>query len=123
MLAVSRPSVLHLKNFDLIIAANLIDRLYDPESFLSSIHERLNHNGILVISSPYTWLSDYTEKSKWLGGFKRNDKSVTTLSGMESLLLKHFSQLGSALDVPFVIRETARKFQHSIAQVTVWQRK
>jgi putative 4-mercaptohistidine N1-methyltranferase len=113
----------HMTNFDLIIAANLVDRLYDPESFLSSIHERLNHNGILVISSPYTWMTDYTEKSKWLGGFKRNDKRVTTLSGIEAILLKHFHQLGSAVDVPFVIRETARKFQHSIAQATVWQRK
>jgi hypothetical protein len=25
--------------------------------------------------------------------------------------------------VPFVIRETARKFQHSVAQMSVWRRK
>jgi 5-histidylcysteine sulfoxide synthase/putative 4-mercaptohistidine N1-methyltranferase len=113
----------HMTNFDLIIAANLIDRLYDPAGFLSRIHERLNHHGILVISSPYTWLDDYTEKSKWLGGFKQDDKNVTTLSGMASILLQHFNQVDTALDVPFVIRETARKFQHSLAEVTVWQRK
>jgi 5-histidylcysteine sulfoxide synthase/putative 4-mercaptohistidine N1-methyltranferase len=113
----------HMTDFDIIIAANLIDRLYDPAGFLSSVHERLSRNGILVISSPYTWLSDYTEKSKWLGGIKQNDERVTTLAGIKNILLKNFSQIGSPQDVPFVIRETDRKFQHSIAQLTIWQRK
>jgi hypothetical protein len=27
------------------------------------------------------------------------------------------------MNVPFVIRETARKYQHSIAEMTVWERK
>ena len=26
-------------------------------------------------------------------------------------------------DVPFVIRETARKFQHTQAQVTIWRKR
>jgi hypothetical protein len=26
-------------------------------------------------------------------------------------------------DVPFVIRETARKFQHTVAQLTCWERR
>jgi hypothetical protein len=25
-------------------------------------------------------------------------------------------------DVPFVIRETARKFQHTVSQLTVWEK-
>ena len=28
--------------YDLVLAANLLDRLYDPKRFLESIHERLN---------------------------------------------------------------------------------
>jgi hypothetical protein len=29
--------------------------------------------------------------------------------------------LGEPWDVPFVIRETRRKFQHSVAELTVWE--
>lgn len=108
--------------FNLIIAANLIDRLYDPLSFLENIHERLVLNGILLISSPYTWLLDYTKKDKWLGGIKINGENMTTLSRMTTILQTHFTLLDTPIDVPFVIRETARKYQHSIAQVTVWKR-
>lgn len=111
----------HLTQFDLIIAANLIDRLYDPEIFLQHIHERLNSQGILVITSPYTWLEDYTKKSKWLGGFKQNGESVSTLTGIEKILSPRFTMMGEPQDVPFVIRETQRKFQHTVAQVSVWR--
>ncbi len=112
----------YLTDYDLIVAANLIDRLYDPVNFLNHIHERLNPGGILVLSSPYTWLEEYTEKSKWLGGFKRQDKEITTLQTISELLAEHFVMLGEPQDVPFVIRETQRKFQHTVAQVTVWQK-
>ncbi|CAG0934746.1 partial Hercynine oxygenase, partial [Rhodocyclaceae bacterium] len=40
--------------YDLVLAANLIDRLYSPRRFLSTIHERINPGGLLVITSPYT---------------------------------------------------------------------
>jgi len=112
----------HLTGFDLIVASNLIDRLYDPAMFLQQIHQRLNLQGILVISSPYTWLEEHTEKNRWLGGIKVNGENVTTLDKMKLILKEHFVLLQEPQDVPFVIRETQRKFQHSIAQVTVWQR-
>jgi hypothetical protein len=31
--------------------------------------------------------------------------------------------LGEPRDVPFVIRETRRKFQHTVAELTVWELK
>ena len=37
--------------YDLVLAANLIDRLYSPRLFLATIHERLNPGGLLVITS------------------------------------------------------------------------
>jgi len=41
-----------LTGYDLILAANLIDRLYDPSKLLNSIHERVNLGGLLMITSP-----------------------------------------------------------------------
>ncbi|BDY12508.1 5-histidylcysteine sulfoxide synthase [Hydrogenimonas cancrithermarum] len=107
--------------YDLVFAGNLIDRLYDPAKFLRDITERINGGGILVLTSPYTWLEAYTPKAKWLGGFKRDGEPVTTLEGLEAHLEPAF-RLVETRDVEFVIRETARKFQHSVAQMSIWEK-
>jgi 5-histidylcysteine sulfoxide synthase/putative 4-mercaptohistidine N1-methyltranferase len=107
--------------YDLILAANLIDRLYSPARFLDAVHERLNPGGLLLIASPYTWLTEHTPRDEWLGGFKRDSENVTTLDGLKSHLAGRFSLIEGPLEVPFVIRETRRKFQHSLSEVTLWR--
>ena len=111
------------REYDLILAANLIDRLYSPKKFLSGVHERLNAGGILLIASPYTWLEEHTPREEWLGGYKRDGENFTTLQGLKSLLKEHFALIEGPVDVPFVIRETRRKFQHTLSEVTIWERK
>lgn len=108
--------------YDLILAANLIDRLYSPGKFLESVHERLNMGGMLLIASPYTWLEEHTKIEEWIGGFKRNGENFTTLDGLKERLAPHFRLMQAPIDVPFVIRETRRKFQHSVSEVTLWER-
>jgi 5-histidylcysteine sulfoxide synthase/putative 4-mercaptohistidine N1-methyltranferase len=109
--------------YDLILAANLIDRLYSPRRFLTTIHGRLNPGGLLVITSPYTWLEEFTKKEEWLGGYREAGEPVWTLDGLKEVLAAQFRMLGEPRDVPFVIRETRRKFQHTIAELTVWELK
>lgn len=110
------------KDFDLIFGGNLIDRLYDPKKFLESIGERLNNEGILILTSPYTWQEESTPKEKWIGGYKRDGENVTTLQGLEEILGKEFT-LVDTQDIPFVIQETVRKHQYTIAHMTIWQKK
>ncbi|BCG45303.1 hypothetical protein GEOBRER4_n0056 [Citrifermentans bremense] len=109
--------------YDLVLAANLIDRLYSPRRFLNAIRERLNPGGLLVIASPYSWDEEYTAKDQWLGGYREAGEPVWSIDGLSRELLPYFNPLGEPRDVPFVIRETRRKFQHSIAQLTVWELK
>lgn len=109
--------------FDLILAANLIDRLYAPRRFLDTVSDRLNSGGLLVLASPYTWLEEYTKRSEWIGGFKRDGESHTTLDGLKEILGRNFVLVEAPLSVPFVIRETRRKHQHTLSEVTVWKRK
>lgn len=109
--------------YDLVLAANLIDRLYSPRRFLSMIHERMNPGALLVIASPYTWLESFTKKEEWLGGYRAAGEPVYTLEGLTEVLAPHFAMLGEPRDVPFVIRETRRKFQHTVAELTVWELK
>jgi len=113
----------HFREYDLVIAANLIDRLYDPALFLSTIHERINTGGVLLIASPYTWLEEHTKKENWLGGIKKDGENVTTLDGLKTVLEANFELMAEPQQVPFVIRETSRKFQHTLSDVTLWVRK
>jgi hypothetical protein len=75
-----------------------------------------------VITSPYTWLEEHTARAEWIGGFKQDGENFTTLDGLQAILGKYFRLLGEPRDVPFVIRETRRKFQHTLAEATIWER-
>lgn len=108
--------------YDLVLTANLIDRLPKPMQFLSSIHQRLNAGGLLAIASPYDWLEQYTPKKHWLGGRFQAGKPVSSLNGARKCLRKHFSMVGEPRDVEFVIRKTSRTFSHGISQVTFWRK-
>ena len=108
--------------FDLVFAGNLIDRLPDPGAFLRDVHRHLSEGGLLVLSSPYTLLEEFTPRSHWIGGFYVAGHRVTVLEGMGAALEPRFEPCVPPEDIPFVIRETRRKFQHSLAQITVWRR-
>jgi hypothetical protein len=82
----------------------------------------MNEGGILILTSPYTWQEESTPKEKWIGGYKRDGENVTTLDGLKEILGKDF-ELIDTKDVPFVIQETARKHQYTIAHMTVWQKR
>lgn len=108
--------------YDLVLAANLIDRLYQPSLFLKDIAQRINDGGLLIIASPYTWLEEHTPKEHWIGGYKKDGESYSTLDGLKDHLSSHFKLVGEPRKVPFVIRETQHKFQHTLSELTIWER-
>ncbi|MCE0759025.1 putative 4-mercaptohistidine N1-methyltransferase [Marinobacter sp. G11] len=110
------------RDYDLVLAGNLIDRLYKPSLFLETIHERINDLGLLVIASPYTWLEEYTPKQEWVGGFLKDGEPYSTLDGLKDRLSPRFRLLTEPRSLPFVIRETRNKFQHSFSELTVWEK-
>lgn len=109
--------------YDLVLASNLIDRLRQPKRFLQDITPMIRSGGLLAISSPYTWLEEFTPKENWLGGFRENGEALTTWQVLQRLLRDAFEEVAPPQDVPFVIRETARKFQHTQAQLTLWRKR
>jgi putative 4-mercaptohistidine N1-methyltranferase len=102
--------------FDFVLMANLIDRLPHPARCLARIGEFVAAGGWLVITSPYTWLPEYTAREEWLGGAESG-----TLTAMKRLLEKEF-RFDRAFDLPFLIREHRRKFQWSVAEASLWQK-
>ena len=113
----------NFNGYDLVMATNLIDRLYNPRLFLDTIDERLNGEGVLVIASPYTWQESSTKKEFWLGGYKdENGVEVKTIDTLKKVLGEKF-ELIHLQDLEFVIQETKRKYQHTISEVSVWKKR
>lgn len=106
-----------LGRFDVVMMANLIDRVPAPRTLLGQLPVFLKRGGQLIITSPYTWLAEYTPRRHWLGGVKTD-----TFSALKYILSPDF-KLIRRLNIPFLIREHARKFQLGIAEASVWLRR
>jgi putative 4-mercaptohistidine N1-methyltranferase len=111
-----------LGTFDLVVLANLLDRVGDPARCLAQMRDLVRPGGRLVISSPFTWMTEYTPRSKWLGGVRRGGREVQVHDSLLRLLRSDFA-LVRRVDVPFTIRDHARKYQWAVADATVWERR
>ena len=58
-----------------------------------------------------------------MGGLKVDGENVSTLDGLKVVLGEHFELVKGPISVSFVIRETTRKFQHTLSEATLWRRK
>ncbi|MGA0853930.1 MAG: methyltransferase domain-containing protein [Luteolibacter sp.] len=105
---------LSLGSFDRVHAANLVCRLPEPHRFLDRLPPLINQGGELVLATPCTWLAEFTPPQNW--------PTTSTFDWLRKTLSPDFD-LQHQCEEPFLIRETARKFQWSRALVTVWRRK
>lgn len=103
-----------LGDFDRVHAANLLCRLFQPLMLLKRLPALVRSGGELVLATPCTWLGEFTPPENWPVG--------STLEWLQEELGREFELLTSA-DEPFLIRETARKFQWTSSQVTLWRRR
>ena len=108
--------------FDAVLLANLIDRLSDPHRCLARLPGLVKPGGQLVISSPYTWLEEFTPREHWLGGLVRDGQPVSTRETLQTILAPDFDLI-VVEQLPFLIREHQRKFQWSVAEATIWRRR
>ena len=96
--------------------------MYSVLQFVGHEIDEVVHGGLLVLATPCTWLNEHTKREEWIGGFKKDGENFSTLDGLKVMLGKHFRLRGEPVSVPFVIRETRRKFQHTLSEVTIWER-
>lgn len=102
--------------FDLVLACNLICRLQNPMRLLRHLPELVRPGGRLFLTTPFTWSERYTPSQNWLGG-----ESGDSFSALKEALKPEF-RLDAEWDMPFLLREHARKFQYGIAQASRWHR-
>ncbi|KRX02689.1 C-type lectin fold [Pseudocohnilembus persalinus] len=105
--------------FDLIIASNLIDRLYNPIQCLISLLPLLTYDGILIITSPYTWMETVADKEKWVGG----KNGQTTFEALKQLMGELCFELADEQTMTLLIKEHERKFEFIMPHMTVWKKK
>jgi putative 4-mercaptohistidine N1-methyltranferase len=101
--------------FDLVLMANLIDRLPEPARCLAQLPSLVAPGGALIITSPYTWLEEYTPRDKWL------DQGQGTLAALREKLTPAFT-LVTNFNLPMVIRDHHRKSQWTVTEASVWRR-
>lgn len=103
-----------LGSFDRVHAANLLCRLPEPARLLERLPSLVKPGGELVLATPCTWLEEYTPPANW--------PPQGTFAWLVASLEPHFELVRRA-EEPFLIRETARKFQWTTSMVTVWRRR
>jgi putative 4-mercaptohistidine N1-methyltranferase len=102
-----------LGSFDRVHAANLLCRLTEPNRLLVRLPALVVPGGELVLATPCSWLEEFTPPENWPPG--------STFDWLLASLTPAFSLLRRT-EEPFLIRETARKFQWTTSLVTVWRR-
>ncbi|HEY9730492.1 MAG TPA: 5-histidylcysteine sulfoxide synthase [Drouetiella sp.] len=110
-------------DFDAVLMANLLCRLPSPMACLSRMSGQrgvVRPGGILVLTTPFTWMESFTPKQLWFGG-----QADSPVSSEESLLerMKPDFELLEKFDMPLLIREHQRKYQLIASLATVWRRK
>lgn len=108
-----------LGSFDVVLAANLICRLPEPRRFFDRLPTLVRPGGQLLLTTPFTWLDDYTPRRRWIGATPETGPSFGKL---QSILAPHFD-LQHRVDIPFLIREHSRKFQYTVAAGSRWVRR
>jgi putative 4-mercaptohistidine N1-methyltranferase len=99
--------------FDIVHAANLLCRLREPERLLKRLPSLVKQGGQLLLTTPCTWLEEFTPAERW--------PQSSTVEWLKEKLGDKFA-LEHQEDMPFLIREHARKFQWSVALGTRWVR-
>ncbi|MCS6770778.1 MAG: putative 4-mercaptohistidine N1-methyltransferase [Kiritimatiellae bacterium] len=111
-----------LGEFDLVLAANLLCRLPEPKRFLARLSSIVRPGGRLLLTTPASWLEQYTPRENWIGGFLGAHGPVQTFEGVCSALHADF-ELVKRGDLPLLIPEHARKYELIFAEATLWSRR
>jgi len=73
------------------------------------------------LTSPYTWLEEWTKKEEWIGAKYVDGERIDTLTALKIVLQNY--ELKKTINIPFMLREHARKYQFSDAHFTAWKKK
>jgi len=103
----------HLSGFDAVLFANVLCRLSNPQACLERMqcsNPLVKPGGLLVMTTPFSWLEEYTPKERWISGVPEIQK-----------ILSDFELIDQE-DIPLLFRDHRRKFDYIVPLATVWRR-
>ena len=106
-----------LGRFDAVLGCNLICRLPQPRALLQRLPDLVKPGGQLFLTTPFTWMKEYTPRANWLG-----QDGQDSFEALKAGLDPDFS-LDRKFDLPFLIREHSRKFKYGVALASRWIRR
>jgi len=111
------------RDFDVILAVNLLEELQNPSTFLERIHDRLNNKGTFILGSTYQWNDKVCPKENWLGGFKKDGEPVQSIDGISNILNKEFKLQKKPFNLTYPIRKSSRDYDIKLTEISIWQKK
>jgi putative 4-mercaptohistidine N1-methyltranferase len=113
-----------LGKYDGVVMSNLLCRLPDPMSCLDGLPVVVNKGGVIVMVTPFSWLTEFTPRSKWLGGFYDpvSKETIHSKDVLQSVMEGRGFEKIHEEQMPLVIREHQRKYQYIISEATVWRK-
>jgi 5-histidylcysteine sulfoxide synthase/putative 4-mercaptohistidine N1-methyltranferase len=113
-----------LGTYDALIMSNLLCRLPDPLACLQSLPFVTNKGGVVVMVTPFSWLTEFTPRSKWLGGFYDpvSKKPIHSKDVLRRIMESQGFQKIHEEQMPLVIREHQRKYQYIVSEATGWRK-
>jgi len=105
---------LYLKDFDAVVLANVLCRLPQPSVCLERMQGAnglVKAGGILVITTSFDWLPQYTPSNNWINSVKEIGDILTEFD------LIHQEE------IPIMIRKHRRKFKYIITLAMVYKRR
>jgi len=107
--------------YDAILMGNVVCRLPNPAKVLNSLASMVTPGGVLMLTSPFSWKPEFTDRDLWLGG-KIHGKERGS-EGVKAVLEGAGFDLVDAYDSPLTIRHHARFYELIGAHATLWTRR
>ena len=111
-------------SYDGVVMANLLCRLPDPMACLNSLPNIVNRGGVVVMVTPFSWLTEYTPRSKWLGGFYDpvSKEAIRSKDVLEEVMNDNGFDKIHEEEMPLIIREHQRKYQYIVSEASGWRK-
>jgi SAM-dependent methyltransferase len=113
-----------LSSYDAVSMSNLLCRLPDPMACLNGLPLIVNNGGVVLLATPFSWLTEFTPRSKWMGGFYDpvSKEPIRSKDILQAIMEKNGFVKIHQEEVPLVIREHQRKYQYIISEATGWRK-
>jgi 5-histidylcysteine sulfoxide synthase/putative 4-mercaptohistidine N1-methyltranferase len=113
--------------FDGVVIANVIDRLLSPSSLLARMggpHGLVKKGGLLIVSSPFSWVEQFTPKDLWIGGHAGHSDAdhVFGPQALANMLSTDFDIVDEC-ELPIVLCQHSRQYEYVTSYVVALRHK